>query len=306
MDINNYTPKYGGLTGRSLYGLEGYSAEEIYEILYTARLLKMKQQVGERQTALFGKEVLLVTKNVFSGIRIAFEIAVKQLCGTAITMPLVGTQIEALALDADFLPAIERYGVDGIVVNTEEESDAKIISANAPFPVISAHGHTGPCVALAAMLTCWEKFGKLKDVPIGIVGDMRAHNFILQAAVKCGMKVNAIGPENCHPDDDDVNAAAIYAPLKVFDDMYAGLKDCCAVFRTAGDDLGDDYFITEDVMDLTAPNSVFLHPIPVNRQREAEAAVCDGPKSAMLDMAENLLHVQKAVLALTIGRQVND
>lgn len=305
MDINSYTPKYGGLHGRSLYSLEGYSPEEIYEILYAARLLKMKQQVGERQTSLLGKEVLLVTKNYFSSARIAFEIAVKQLCGTAITLPLAGTQIEALVEDADFLPAIERYGVDGIVVNTEDWRDAKLLSSNAPFPVIGAHGHTGPCLALAAILTCWEKFGKLKDVSIGIVGNMRAHNFILQAAVKCGMKVNAIGPENCLPTDDDVASAAIYATLKTFEDPYLGLKDCNAVFVTAGDDLGEEYFVTEDVLDVTAPNSVFLHPLPVNRLTEAESAVCDGPRSAMLDMAENLLHVEKAALALLLGKPIN-
>ena len=306
MDINNYTPKYGGLNGRSFYSLEGFSAEEIYEILYAARLLKMKQQVGERQTSLIGKEILLVTKNAFSGIRIAFEIAVKQLCGTALTLPLGGTQIEALVDDADFLPAIARYGVDGIVVNTEDWRDAKLISSNAPFPVIGAHGHTGPCMALAAMLTLWEKFGRLKDVSLGIIGNMQAHNFILQAAIKCGMKINVIGPENCLPTEEYVNAAAIYATLKTFEDLSAGVKNCNALFVTAGDELGEDFFLTEDVMDLTAPNSVFLHPLPVSRMTEAESSVCDGPRSAMMDMAENLLHVEKAVLALTIGKPINN
>ena len=78
MDINNYTPKYSGLTGRHFLSIADFSPEEIYEILHTARLLKMKNNVGERQTSLLGKEIMLITKNAFSATRIAQEIAVKQ------------------------------------------------------------------------------------------------------------------------------------------------------------------------------------------------------------------------------------
>ena len=306
MDINNYTPKYGGLTGRHFLSITDLSPEEIYEILYTARLLKMKQTVGERQTSLLGKEVLMITKTAFSATRIATEIAVKQLCGTSMVLPLAGSQLEALVEDKDFLPAIDRYGVDGIAVNTEAWQDAELLKANSPVPIINAHGTTGPCVALAAALTCWEKFGRLKDLNVSVLGNMRAHNFFLQVAVKCGMKVNAISPEEYAPEDDFVESAAIYGTIKVFEDLYEGIANADAVFVSAGDELGEDYYITEEVMETTAPNSIFLHPLPVNRETEADSPVADGPRSAMLDMAENLLHVEKAVLALTLGKPVNN
>jgi ornithine carbamoyltransferase len=100
-------------------------------------------------------------------------------------------------------------------------------------------------------------------------------------------------------------SSAIYGVIKTFEDLEDGISGCDAVFVSAGDNLGDDYYITEAIMEDASPNAIFLHPMPVNRETEAEAAVADGNQSAMLNMAENLLHIEKAVLALTIGKTVN-
>ena len=48
-------------------------------------------------------------------------------------------------------------------------------------------------------------------------------------------------------------------------------------------------------------NAIFTHPMPVDRGNEVTDEVASGPRSAIYDIAENRLHVQKAVLALTMG-----
>lgn len=48
-------------------------------------------------------------------------------------------------------------------------------------------------------------------------------------------------------------------------------------------------------------NAIFTHPMPVDRDWEVEDAVASGPRSAIYDIAENRLHVQKAVMALTMA-----
>lgn len=47
--------------------------------------------------------------------------------------------------------------------------------------------------------------------------------------------------------------------------------------------------------------ALFANPMPVDRGIEAEDAVIDSNKSVIYDVAENRLHIQKAVLASTIG-----
>ena len=48
-------------------------------------------------------------------------------------------------------------------------------------------------------------------------------------------------------------------------------------------------------------NAIFTHPMPVDRGNEVTDEVASGPRSAIYDIAENRLHVQKAVMALTMG-----
>jgi ornithine carbamoyltransferase len=53
-------------------------------------------------------------------------------------------------------------------------------------------------------------------------------------------------------------------------------------------------------MELAGEDAVFMHPLPADRNVEVTDAVIDGPRSAVYDQAENRLHGQKAVMALTM------
>jgi len=48
-------------------------------------------------------------------------------------------------------------------------------------------------------------------------------------------------------------------------------------------------------------NAIYTHPMPIDRGSEVTDEVASGPRSAVYDVAENRLHVQKAVMALTMG-----
>jgi ornithine carbamoyltransferase len=48
-------------------------------------------------------------------------------------------------------------------------------------------------------------------------------------------------------------------------------------------------------------DGIYSHPMPVDRGSEVTDEVASGPRSAIYDIAENRLHVQKAVMALTMG-----
>jgi N-acetylornithine carbamoyltransferase len=48
-------------------------------------------------------------------------------------------------------------------------------------------------------------------------------------------------------------------------------------------------------------NALFTHPMPIDRGHEVSDAVASGDRSIIYDVAENRLHVQKAIMALTMG-----
>jgi N-acetylornithine carbamoyltransferase len=54
-------------------------------------------------------------------------------------------------------------------------------------------------------------------------------------------------------------------------------------------------------MSLAKEDAIYMHCLPADRNIEVADAVIDGPQSVVYDEAENRLHVQKAVMALTMS-----
>jgi N-acetylornithine carbamoyltransferase len=74
--------------------------------------------------------------------------------------------------------------------------------------------------------------------------------------------------------------------------------------KTEGKRLQDSYkqWITDEAkMALAKEDAIYMHPLPADRNIEVTDGVIDGPNSVVFDEAENRLHAQKAVMALTMG-----
>ena len=54
-------------------------------------------------------------------------------------------------------------------------------------------------------------------------------------------------------------------------------------------------------MSHAKPDAVFMHCLPAHRGHEVTTGVMDSPQSIVYDIAENRLHVQKAILVLLMG-----
>ena len=63
------------------------------------------------------------------------------------------------------------------------------------------------------------------------------------------------------------------------------------------------YCVDEALLSRAKPSAIVLHCLPAHRGEEISAGVIDGPQSAVLDEAENRMHVQKALLEALILRR---
>jgi N-acetylornithine carbamoyltransferase len=61
-----------------------------------------------------------------------------------------------------------------------------------------------------------------------------------------------------------------------------------------------DWIANEHKLSLAKDDVIYMHPLPADRDIEVTSDVLDGPHSVVFDEAENRLHVQKAVMALTM------
>jgi N-acetylornithine carbamoyltransferase len=103
--------------------------------------------------------------------------------------------------------------------------------------------------------------------------------------------------------------------FEVVDDMDEACKGADIVYAKSwgpllttqdpeeGKRIQDSYkdWITDDnKMSLAKEDSIYMHPLPADREIEVSNSVIDGPNSVVFDQAENRMHAQKAVMALTM------
>jgi len=82
-------------------------------------------------------------------------------------------------------------------------------------------------------------------------------------------------------------------------DFYKIGKD--AEVKRASSKKYKDWICDEKSMKRANPGAKFIHPMPVDEENEVTPEVNRGPRSIILDIAECRLHVQKAIMAMTIG-----
>ena len=142
MDINRFTPE-GKLEKKHLISLANYKEEEILEILHKTKDIERKLNAGEKLADLKGKFVCLITKHGFTRSRIAFETAVTRLSGSPVVCAVRGTELETMINDKLSMSAVAGYGVNAVVVQTSEETDAEAMERGLDIPVINANAKSG-------------------------------------------------------------------------------------------------------------------------------------------------------------------
>ena len=59
--------------------------------------------------------------------------------------------------------------------------------------------------------------------------------------------------------------------------------------------------VNDSLLAHAAPDAVFMHCLPAHRGEEVTDEVLDGPRSIVVEQAENRLHLQKALMVALVG-----
>lgn len=300
MNINSYKST-GTLNKKHLVSLQNYTEENIYEILFAAKEITARLAAGEKLTALKNKYIYLITKRGFSRSRIAFETAVSKLSGTSTVSTMHGSDIDSVLKDGLSLAAIAEYGVNAIMVSTEMSTDAETLEKNVSLPVINANSKSGPCEALAALLTVWEKKGRLSGLKVAVIGDAEeASDGFIYAFIKCGADVTAICPEGNRPQEKTLGYCAQYGDVIVTDDIKSGVADADVIY-VSGKNSGEKFVLTEELLQTARPDAIVLHVLPVPCENaNLTEDVIKSRNFAALEQAVNLQRILTAALYLLV------
>lgn len=304
----------GSLRGRNLLRTSELSAEQVLELIRLAVYLKT-HRMGDRLKLLHGKTLAMLFEKPSLRTRVSFEVAMHQLGGDTLFAQGQEFMVGSRETPEDAAKVLSRY-VDAIVVRTHAHEPLERFADAATVPVInglSALAH--PCQSLADMLTMYERFGSLDGLRIAYVGDGRNNvaASLAEAAVLCGASMTFGSPPTHRPSEPFLEHLQALGKesggsARAFSSAVRAVRGVDVVYTDVWTSMGEEmqkerneallmpFAVTRDLMSFAAPHAIFMHCLPAHRGDEVEAAVIDGPQSAVFDQAENRLHAQKALL----------
>lgn len=216
----------------------------------------------------------------------------------------------------DTIRTLEQYS-DVIVLRHPEKGAAAIAAAAADIPVINAGDGAGehPTQALLDLFTIKEELGKLDDLHIAMVGDLRhgrtVHS-LTQLLLNYNVQLSFVSPEILRLPLDYMNQ--VRAAAKTVHETYSVadvISDADVLYVTRVqkerfadlaqyEEVKDFYRITPELMDRAKPNAIVMHPLP--RVNEIDVRVDADPRAAYFRQVKNGMFIRMALLAAVLGK----
>jgi N-acetylornithine carbamoyltransferase len=322
------------LHGRDLIGDLDFSKEEVETVMDVAFDLKRKRALNEPFPLLRDKVLAMLFFFSSTRTRGSFEAGMAHLGGHAAFIESKSTQIAHGDTPKEIGEIFGRY-FDGIAIrHVDWGIGNKYLNDVAKYsrsPVLNMQDEIyHPFQCLADLMTIIEKKGRDLRKKKMVVSWAYAASYqkpmsvpqslILQMP-RFGLDVTlAYPPEfKLMPDimaQAEEQAKRFNTKFEIVDDMEKAFKDADIVYAkswgammtTTDADEGariikkyESWITDERKMKLAKPDAIYMHPLPADRNVEVTDAVIDGMNSVVYDEAENRMHAQEAVMALTMG-----
>lgn len=308
------------LKGKDMLSIHDLSVDEVQEILALAKELKAKQKAGVPHEILKGKTLGMIFEKSSTRTRVSFETGMYQLGGQALFLSNRDLQLGRGEPICDTARVLSRY-LDGIMIRTFGHDRVEELAKWADIPVINALTDLlHPCQVLTDLLTIEEYKGKnLKGLKMAYVGDgNNMTNSFLYGCAKVGMTFVAATPEDYRPDETVFknaleDAKETGAELSLVTDPKEAVKDADIVVTDTWASMGQEaehearkkifapYQVNKELLKGADKRVIVMHCLPAYRGEEITEEVLEANANVIFDEAENRLHTQKAIMALTMA-----
>ena len=300
---------------KHLLSMDQLSAEDITTILDTAESLRqVTSRPIKKLPTLRGRTVCNLFYEASTRTRISFELAAKRLSADVINFSADSKSSVAKGEGfKDTAWTLEAMGVDAIIVRHGSSGAPHQLSKWVKASVINAGdgSHEHPTQALLDLYSIREHFKDFDGLKVASVGDIvssRVARSNVKGLVTMGADVTLVGPPTLVPPE-----AANWG-VTVTSDLDAVLPelDICYLLRVQKERQSEQLFpsLREyaalwglDAVRLAKmrPESLVMHPGPMNRGVEISAEVSESPRSIILDQVANGLAVRMSLLYLMLG-----
>jgi len=305
------------LKGKNFLTLADFSVEELWQILEKA--IEIEKNLDKASHILTGKFLALIFEKPSTRTKVSFEVAIKQLGGSSISLNWMEMQLGRGETVADTAKTLERY-VDGVIARVLNHQTLIELSKNMKIPVINALSNLyHPCQALSDMLTIYKLKGKLEGLKLAWIGDgNNVCHSLIHACSKFGLNMGIASPKGYEPKKQILKKAQKEAKnsgskIELTLDPKKAVKDADIIYTDTFVSMGLEaerkkrlkiflpkYQVTPKLFEYAKKDCIFMHCLPAKRGEEVVDEVIDGSRSVVWFQAENRLHLQRGLLALLI------
>lgn len=269
---------------------------------------------ADTDAPLSGRVLASVFEKNSTRTRVSFDIAMRQLGGTVLTLDAGSSQLGRGETVADTARVLSRM-VDAIMLRTDDHAKIEEMARHASVPVINGlTDRSHPCQIVADLLTMIEHGKALPGLEVAWFGDgNNVLHSILEAAGLMKFNVRVATPAGFEPAPEFVNnARALGAEIILTHDAAEAANGADVVITDTWISMGQEnatekkaamapFQVNATLMASASSDALFLHCLPAHVGDEVSEDVFEGLNSAVFDEAENRIHAQKAILLWCFG-----
>ncbi len=263
--------------------------------------------------ALRGKTVATMFFEPSTRTKMSFDKAAKALSADTVAFSPSTSALSKGESLKDTALTVQAMGVDLMVVRHKSTGAPWRLAEWLDIPIVNAGdgANQHPTQALLDCLTIRQRFGTLDGLHIAIVGDIK-HSRVARSNVfamsTLGAEVTLVGPPTLLPVDVG------NWPVKMSTDLDAVLPtvDVVYLLRVQTERSGSSVFpsfseyaerfgMSLQRFSALGPESVVLHPGPINRGVEIADDVADHERTLILTQVTNGVAIRMAVLLRLLG-----
>ena len=302
---------------KDLLSISDLTREELLQLIDLSLELKEKRGKRHAQTPLINRSLAMIFEKPSTRTRVSFEVAMTELGGHALYLNSDDLQLGRSETVCDTAMVLSRY-VHAIIARVYSHETVRELAKCADIPVINALSDAEhPCQLLADLLTIRERKGDFQGLHVAWIGDgNNVCNSLILASAITGMRLAVACPAGYEPDQSVVeHARELGGDVVVTHDPSVAASGADVFYTDVWVSMGDEkeeqerlrdfdgFQINDDLLNHAKHDCIVLHCLPAHRGQEITGEVLYGAHSAVLDQAENRLHVQKALLVMLMAER---
>ena len=292
---------------KDFFGMRDLTAEEIRYILSTAETMKyILNQKNKKSPHLQGKSVIILFYEPSARAKLSYEMAAQHLSANVVDMTMATNVYQEKLQDMGQL--VDQTGADFIILRHPMAGAARLLAKNVSASVVNAGVcfNENPGQSLLDLMTIKEQKGDFKGLRVAIIGDLihsRVCKSNIWALTKLGASVCVSGPPTLLPSDIEKFGVDVYYDAKK---AVAG-ADVILTSRMKNETKNKNlvpslteykhfFRVDENLLHYAKPDTIIMHPGPIQRGIEISADVIDSKRCIINDQIANSVAVRMAML----------